>query len=370
VTRARALPRIVVTVALLVALPAGRSAARDKAAGPVSWPQQDVQSSLSVMDALELYELGDPEVIKLVATPRQIGSIELELIKGAPAWIKANGPREAPRRRLVAATFAIEAARHGLETIDGWRSLTLMEWASTELRVDRTPLPAERFWRIAVVAMLADWLGQFPVTSITAGETPLTWFEKHLGFSEQRFPKDPRWLMARAFITELRAIQSFLQRPLLEGKVLIPNDVVLLYEAAAKTPAVEAEANIRLGYIWLTGGEPDRAIDLLTRAATSTDENDLQYLAHLIRGWALTRLGRHGDAVAAFRRAHESQKDGQTAVLWLANGLFLQGQREEAVSLIDGSLKSATETDPWHVYYRGPFRLWPSMIQQLREAIR
>jgi hypothetical protein len=94
-------------------------------------------------------------------------------------------------------------------------------------------------------------------------------------------------------------------------------------------------------------------------------------LGHLFHGWALERAGRGGDALSALRAAHQTMPAAQSAATWYARALFMTGARAEAEAIIERALATGLgELDPWRVFQRGDFRLWPALIKQLREAIR
>jgi hypothetical protein len=100
-----------------------------------------------------------------------------ELRLGGEAWVHAGPEQERPRRRLAAATFALEAARaaEGIEwkrviRLDAWTDdkgnttqegadrvywnapPLLVEWGCALLRQEPTPPPVERIWHLASVA--------------------------------------------------------------------------------------------------------------------------------------------------------------------------------------------------------------------------
>jgi hypothetical protein len=345
---------------LLVLIQSPVRAGREPATCRRSPTQSGAQSLLSVMDALELYDLGDPEVIKMVATPRAIGSIEEALVKDGSAWIRANGPSETPRRRLVAVTFALEAVRHAMETGEGRAAGSLLQWASAELYREKKPTEGERLWRKSQIAILQ-------------GVGALTMVETELNVAKMRFPDEPRWIMTRAWCAELDSTAYPIPyRPApLDGIVEAPRSVISAYEDALRVPSLRAEAHAHLAYLRLAAGRIDDAIQHAVDAAALTDEPGIRSLAHLIHGWALARAGRDRDALAEFRAAHDSLPNAQSASLWLAHGLFLDGRRADAEALADDALRTgAGEMDPWRLYLRGDFRIWPSLIEQLREAIR
>jgi len=314
------------------------------------------------MDALELYALGDPAVIKMVAEPRAIGSIAAALVKHGAAWIRANGPSETSHRRLVAVTFALEAVRHVFESLEGRPAWEMLRWASGELRQESKPTDAERVWRHGAIAILQGF-----------GASGIDVVESELNVATSRFPAEPRWLLIRAWRAEMDGTfnPKTIRPAPLDGTIEVPPGVIRAYEQAMRAPETRAEAATRLAYLRCASGRVDLAIDLATQGATLTTEPDIRSLAHLIHGWALTRGDRPAEALAEFRAAHESLPASQSAALWLARSLFLNGERAEAEALVDETMRTGLgELDPFRLYPRGDFRLWPMLIAQLRRAIR
>jgi hypothetical protein len=343
---------------MLLVVAADRGAAAVAPRPAQSRAAADSPLNLSVMDALELYALGDPVVMKLVAEPRAIGSISTALARDGSAWIRANGTSEAAHRRLVAVTFALEAVRHGMDATNDLRSVgDLIRWASGELRQETAGTSGERLWRHGVLAILQ-------------GAVALDWVDRELNVAKSRFPAEPRWLLIRAWHTELTGVRAAFPTPL-EGAIQLPPSVIRAYEDAMRAPETRAEAATRLAFLRCASGRADLAIDLATQGATLTTEPDIRSLAHLIHGWALTRLSRPAEALAEFRAAHESLPASQSAALWFARSLFLAGQRAEAESLVDETTRTGLEElDPFKLYPRGDFRLWPALIAELRRAIQ
>lgn len=311
---------------------------------------------IGVMDALDLYELGDPAVIAMVATPRQVGSIQEALTRDGRAWIRAHGKDEEPRRRLVATTFALEAVRHSIDTYEVWPFLLLLRWAGDEWRSDSKPSPNELLWRKAEIGLIQS-VGYFKGVS------------DELSAARDRFPKEPRWALVKAWLAEFAGRPR--PSPPLEHIAEVAPSIIQAYVDASVLPDVSAEAHVHLAYLFTSKNENAAAVDHAEEAVKRSAEPDIQSLAHLIRGWALTRAGRSTDALAAFRDAHNILPASQSAALWFSDALFLSGDRHEATLVVDDTLRAGLgELDPWRLYPRGDFRLWPRLIVQLREAWR
>ena len=78
------------------------------------------------------------------------------------------------RRRLIAATFALEAIRPAMERIvptpGSPVAAPILEWACQLLRTTPAPLPAERWWHLAAVALIERSFNQDPLTGHSSRE--------------------------------------------------------------------------------------------------------------------------------------------------------------------------------------------------------
>src|SRR5688500_13817281 len=71
--------------------------------------------TVSVVEWLDAYRGGQfDRVVAELDRETNFKDILHQLRRDGPRWIAAAGPAEAPRRELVAATFALEAARVGM----------------------------------------------------------------------------------------------------------------------------------------------------------------------------------------------------------------------------------------------------------------
>src|SRR5687768_13823423 len=108
------------------------------ASGPVSGRQQ---LTVSMLDALTLYELGEQTQVTGALALARGGDAEAVLLmlkQDVPKWIAADGPAQANRRRLVAATFLLEVGHAGLD--EQWElTKAITEWACEVLRKSGRP---------------------------------------------------------------------------------------------------------------------------------------------------------------------------------------------------------------------------------------
>jgi tetratricopeptide (TPR) repeat protein len=318
--------------------------------------------ALTPIEMLDQYEHGTPSSADAFVGIIHVESVKNDLQAEGESWIVAAGPKAVPRRRLVAATFALEAARAGLD-YEWTNSIELIDWGWSQLRKQNPPLPAERLWHLAAIALFEGAYDQEEL-------------EPRLGRINSRFPKEPRILLADAWSLEsLRGRPGF--PPPRRGKPGGIGDtgsnIVAAYKKALASPdaAVAGEADLRLGYYDLIADRSDSALTRLAHALSATREPELMYLGHLFRGWALSRLDRDSESTAEYQQAVDAVPAGGTGALWLARRLLLEGKRAEADAVTDRSLTGSRNIDdPWRLYGLGDFRRFPALIQQLREANR
>ena len=350
---------------------------------------------LSVVEMLDSYKAG-----KFAAVIAELeGDIDFkELLKQlqdqGPAWIDAGGPDERERRELVAATFALEAAR-----ADEWREWKfiwkqkqicasdagpladskggcinplgvlewkapplLIEWACRRLRKDETPRPIERWWQLAALAVAQrSEDGQFLVgdTSIGlgvgSGEILNAQLEiKHLEHVRKRFPEEMRFVLAEGI-----ARDRFWQ-----------DDAMQAYGALYNDPVVGGEAMMRMGVMLVRMGRREDALKHFDRAESLTRDRYVIYLVKYFRGRIAESQRRNDDALEAYRAAVAAWPRAQSATLALASLLFQNGRRAEAQGLAASILEANEQPiDPWREYVHADNRFWPQLIGRLRAEI-
>ena len=350
---------------------------------------------LSVVEMLDSYKAG-----KFAAVVAELeGDIDFkDLLKQlqdqGPAWIDAGGPDERERRELVAATFALEAAR-----ADEWREWKfiwkqkqicasdagpladskggcinplgvlewkapplLIEWACRRLRKDETPRPIERWWQLAALAVAQrSEDGQFLVgdTSIGlgvgSGEILNAQLEiKHLEHVRKRFPEEMRFVLAEGI-----ARDRFWQ-----------DDAMQAYGALYNDPVVGGEAMMRMGVMLVRMGRREDALKHFDRAESLTRDRYVIYLVKYFRGRIAESQRRNDDALEAYRAAVAAWPRAQSATLALASLLFQNGRRAEAQGLAAAMLEANPQPiDPWKEYVHADNRFWPLLVGKLRAEI-
>lgn len=299
----------------------------------------------------------------------------------ADEWIRKGGPGDADRRRLIAASLALEVTA----AKEAWPT-TLIEWACDGFRLAGPPTPNEALWMRASVA-LAEGDGMWAILSPTA----------HLGHALQRFPDDPHFKLARAFVADAIASQPAVttgtmqtdQTPValdrfaartLDGSAdanarrAALDRVATEFEPLVSDPVVGAEAHLRLGDLHLRLGRDDRAAEEFRRAAAAASSTDpfVSYLARLFLAWTDARAGRIDDAERGYRSALEVVPRARSATTLLSTLLVMNGKLADAEQVTEAFLASpeTPADDPWRQYPRGDFRAYVSLLTQLHEAMK
>lgn len=313
---------------------------------------------VSAIDLLELYGLGEFDAVSKAVRDASRGDLVpiLEALRTqGREWIDADGTALAGRRRLAAATFALEVAEAGLA--NQWaRSQDLVEWACSTLRNLRQPLAPERTFHLAAIALM-EGAGDIAALGI------------HLSHARSRFPDEPRLLLAEAFRHEVeywRGSMSIAGQP--TGTHY--RGVAAAYAKAAAHPANRREAALRLGHFFYRAERYDEALEHLHGVGDGDDEGQ-RYLRHLFTAWIVERSGDSDEAVRQYRLALDAVPGGQSASLSLAALLFVRDRREEAERVIASSLEvPSPAADPWRIYGYGDLRRFEGYIRELRGALQ
>ena len=324
--------------------------------------------TVSFTDVLTLYDAGEYETVasglrtSIAGDPDRVIPM---LSRDAEAWIGAGGPNEIARRRLVAATFALELGHAGIDT--QWEiTRRAVEWACSQLRRAGPPTEIERLWHLASLALLEASFEPVVVSSARSTDTTLPSHVKHIA---ERFPGEPRLALARALLQEHEFWQARLRlTPVSEDAAA--STAVAALEQAAQHPDTRAEARLRLGFLEYRRGNLEKALALLAAAATGEDDPTRPYLAYLFMAWVHEKAGRTTEAIESFRRA-SAAVNGLAAALGLGVRLYERDAREEADAAVTAALDPATAVpDPWKLYGYGDFRRFPQLLARLRALLQ
>jgi tetratricopeptide (TPR) repeat protein len=348
-------------------------------------PAARTPAPASATSLLDRYVRGEFDaVVEALAATKDFEPFYKDLTANAPKWIAAapvgrfgaGEPAEIARRRLVAATVAMEAARIGattdwkfvqmfmrLENIHWKPPAQLLEWGCRLMRDAPIPTPIEHTWHMAALGVASraqDY--EFLVGSPWEGRANKNDEILHLEHAIARFPKDRRMLLAQGIAAEWRLYPNPQNRGVEEARTI--------YHNLLDDPIVGAEANLRLG-ILETRARGDNPGPHFATAVDRSREPFVTFLALYFEGQALERAGRTADAEESYRAALEAVPRAQSASFSLAAILAARGKRAEAASLVSDSISVAPRpVDPWRIYGDADDRFWPTHIAALRKAIK
>jgi len=323
----------------------------------------------------------------------------------APAWIDAAPAAERPRRRLVAATFALEAARAAEDEDWKWvQGITLtaptaspiplinptgngpgyrpppaiwwktapqiLEWGCALLRNGGAPSPAERWWQLGAVAVAqrrGDY--EFMIGSPWSERGNAEDEIEHLKHVIARFPKEPRFALAQAIAIEWHTWPQSLNRS--RGASRDIPDALRAFEGMRDDNDIGPEAWLRSGLLLLRANTTGRAVDAFNKVETLTRDRYLIYLAKFFRGQAHERLKADIDAERDYRGALATIPKAISASMALAALLTRAERPGEASSIVEAAVTAnPPPIDPWREYGAADDRFWPRFISQLRAEIR
>lgn len=342
---------------------------------------------VDVIALLDRYERGEHEaVLRVVVVSGDVSGVRKDLERRGLGWTEGRGAAETGRRRLVAATFALEIAQfyRWPEDLD-----PLIEWGCQLLRRNQESNVPDRLWFLASVAIYGrarDDGGL--VTRAGPGAArgqrllPLPRAVDHVAHARQRYPDEPRFRFAAAMLVAVLA-DSEPSRDVgwITSDKLFRNSeaavrrarasqAIQMFEELIPVPALRAEAQLRIGYLSMILHEPETALVRFEQARDS-DDAYVSYLAWFLGGRASDMLSQHDQANTLYRSALSVIPHSQSAANALAANLFLAGKPDEAYALVrDAATGHPRSDDPWHLFGYGDLRLIPSLMSQLREAIK
>lgn len=276
----------------------------------------------------------------------------------------------APRRE---AAFVLELAEPGVFSSRAEAreaAVKLLQRFEMLLRppLDLEPDLFERAWFTAELAMLQGTLN--PALAAPFIERALA-----------RFPDEPRFLLARAIVSDQRTAVAGVPTPAMRLQHLATrpaappidtDEIIGLYEQAAAHVLTRAEALTRLGWLLHRIQRDEEALARLKAAGSAeTTDAHVRYLRDLLTGQVLLSLNRAGESVDFFRRANAAVPGAQSARVALMSALTLTGDRAGSESLAESiQLATSAALDPWWIYWQGLYREHPEMVRRLRSLAR
>ena len=373
-------------------------------------------SKLEPAPLLDMYAQGDFDgSLKPVyqANRAQAREFRQRLVLAGSLWVDGVLD-DRSRRALAAAAFALEVERIRAERGE-WQAedetecagRCVIEWACTLLQGRGAADESERAWMLASIALangVRDWTF---LQSPLARPTEKTVQRGHVHHAIARFPDEPRFRLARAVAlasrnmvtgemdaphdgtrTELvsdpliRLIEgpSFIASTLEQRRATLGDYVKEEFEALASDTAVgpvspvspvSDEARIRLGYLLWVRGDEQGALAAQRRAAESTQDPDLKYVANFLAAQAAQALGDLRTAETHYTAALAARPHSQSATLGLAALLYVRGEAKQAYDLVEASRAGRPrDDDPWRMFLYGHFAKLPALVGDVRQRVR
>jgi len=229
-------------------------------------------------------------------------------------------------------------------------------------RLARHPIEPDAYERAWLWAAICLTEGRFLwVSSVAATDRAL-----------QRFPNDPRFILASAIATDQKwrthgtvvTAGSTLPNQITEGQVAT---VVSKYRAASASPETATEAHIRLGWFFHRIGRHAEAIAMLDAAPLAPHDPALGFLRHLFKGHTFVATDRLDDAIVAYRAATRAVPGAQSAQIALMSALAARGDSGAAEAMGAQVETAPPAGDPWWNYWLGDYRWYAQARDALRE---
>jgi hypothetical protein len=329
---------------------------REAAAAPTP-PFLFAHGRMTADDIVQAYGQGDYEMF--VAGLRQSQDLS-DLIRDIQA---AGSPW--PGRPSREAVFVLEVADVGLQSTraeDREAARRLLLAHRQLIRHPLGPNDVERYWLWAALLLLEG--ANQPDIARTFVDDALI-----------RFPNEPRFVLARAFIADQRATIAPAggrgSAPSAEAVEVRVNGIAAAYDEAMAFGETAAEARVRKGWLLFRAGRREEGLALLDAAVASPREPDVGYYRQLLRGHVLEALGRLDAAIDAYRAAIALAPAAPSPQVRLMAALQRKGDFDGARAMAETiQTGSADALDPWWWFWRGDYRLSIPVFTRLREQGR
>jgi hypothetical protein len=373
-----------------------------RSSGAANWPQLSRTDATQLLDA---YDQGRYDAVEFVlAATDRFDEVSQSLRRRGPPWIAAGAsPEQRDRRRLIAATVALETAKAGVER--AWSQVRdLMEWGCGLLRSTTTPVAGKTYWYLESVALAERahdyWMlfgGSADVPSpasidsvrLMPSAAPTGWL--HMAHARIVLRDNPRLSLAEIILREplagapardvpqqtdgaLRQDAQHMDTPGAEARSELQRRAVLgrivedCEQLISAEPDLRAECHVRMGRCWLELGDPNAALEHLRRVDAPGTDPFLTYLAHFLAAQALEAENDRSLALTEYQRALAAWPGAQSGMMRLAALQFFAHHWSEADALVDGAL-SVSVDDPWREYAYGDFRYWSVWMRRLRGSL-
>ena len=301
-------------------------------------------------DLTSAYEAGEfADVEAALESHPRLADVFRDLERSGNPW-PGNPRREA--------AFVLELAHAGLQSPGRPLHDAAVKLLDNERKLLRDPLglapdPYERYWL---------WAALMVLDAANLQGAGLSFVDHAL----ERFPNEPRFVLARAFFSDQR--RAFDTLTSTGPSLRFVQDVAELYDKAIAHDITANEARLRKARLLHRAGFEIDALALLDVTQDDPQDAGFTYLRHLFRAQALDGLGRGADATNEYRVALSLTLDAQSARVGLMIGLLQQGDRASAEALAEAIQSAPTNTvDPWWGYWLGDYRFYAGAIRRLRD---
>jgi len=315
---------------------------------------------------LDRFDAGNDKaaVAELGGLPHQaLPAIAADLKRSAAGWVAAK-PEQVRRRRLLAATLALDIANVGLET--EWTTLKGLVELGCQLVRQNPAGDAEHAWFAASIALAQ---GGFDDTLLIDGH--------HIAHALDRFPNDRAFKFAQAVTIEVTVADGdgpvgyrisgggeIVTTPVDQQRSKRVSSMQNLDNFQNDPGVVGAEANIRLGFLHFQNKDFEKALPFFAKARTLSDLPRLLYLSYFLEGRSFQRLGRINDAGGAFEKAWRAVP-GEGAAEAFSFLLFRSARPADAYAVAAEALDRGVP-DPWRLFGYGNFIELPALLADLR----
>lgn len=322
-------------------------------------PRRRSDRGVALADLAEPYGREDFVAMrKDLARVEDMAGVIRELRESGNPW-PAN-----PRREAV---FVLELAETGLfssRLADRDAAASLLGRFHRLIRHPLEPDLFERYWLWAEL-------------SIAQGMVRSTFAEPLVAHALTRFPEEPRFVLARAIVTDqawpmgMAVSTTPLHRPVRPTDEHITH-VIARYTDAMAHFETAPEARVRLAWFLHRIGRHQEALVHLDAVADESGlDAAMRYMYRLFRGHVLGALGRTKEAIGLYREALAIAPEAQSARVSIMNAMLRSGDRRGAEQVAEQIQTAAADAvDPWWQYVQGDFRLYPLAIARLRELAR
>jgi hypothetical protein len=345
----------------------------------------------TVSGLLDRYSRGQfDEAVRAAAAVKDVDALVSVLTRQGPNWSDADRSTR-QHRRLAIAAFTLELTHARMQ--QGWSEWQAMrpvlEWACTLLRTAGPPTDGERRWHLAVISLAGRVRDYGSLSATPPGWAQHTFAHlslselrqrveksEHLAHAWQRFPNEPRILLAAASMAgrfgadaprRYRDGQPVQRQPASNAWL---TTALAALQPLADDPGVGVDVMVREGRIQYALTHFSEALALEQSAAQAAHDSPEAYLAHFLAGRALEAMNDRAAAVAEFERAAAIRPRAQSAALAVAYDRLLASTGSAAAAVMPALASHDEFDDPWRLYDYGDYMYWPERLSALREALK